>query len=196
MATIGLKNLHFFPIVEDTEEKTTYGEGIKIGRAMQAGVEPQFNSSDLRADDGVVETANARGATNVTVQTDDISKKAQSVILGKKINADGVLIDSDDDKPPYGAIAFCSEKANGKYRYVVLYKGKFTPPQQNYETKQETPEFQTPTIEGRFLRRNSDNRHGAQVDEDDEDIGESIIDNWFEEPYEDTGETGGGGVEG
>ena len=76
----------------------------------------------------------------------------------------------------------------------MLYKGKFTPPEANYETKQETPAFQTPTINGRFLRRNSDNLHGAQVDEDDDDIDQSIIDEWFNAPYEES--EGGGGVEG
>lgn len=188
MATIGLRDIYFFPIEEDTEDETTYKEGIRIGKAMQANVQPTFNSAELRADDGVAETADARGVTTVTVETDDLSKKAQSVMFGKEINDDGVLVDSEDDKPPYGSLAFRSEKANGAYRYVVLYKGKFTLPEQNYETKQETPAFQTPTSTGRFIRRNSDRRYGTEVDEDDDDIDEEIIDNWFEEPYEETPE--------
>lgn len=184
MATVGLRDIYFAPILEDTEEETTYDEPVKIGRAMQANVQPQFNSADLRADDGVAETAEARGVTTVTVGTDDIGKEAQAVLFGREINDDGVLIDSDNDRPPYGALMFRSEKASGAYRYVVLYKGKFTLPEEDYETKQETPAFQTPTIEGRFLRRRSDGRYGAQVDEDDEDINESIIDSWFDTPYE------------
>ncbi|SFL38833.1 phage major tail protein, phi13 family [Gracilibacillus orientalis] len=188
MATVGLRDLHFFPITKDDEEGTTYEEPVRIGLAMTANVQPQFNSADLRAEDGVAETAEARGATTVTVQTEDITKQAQSKILDKKINSDGVLMDSEDDRPPYGALAFRSEKANGKYRYVVLYKGKFTPPESNYETKQETPAFQTPTINGRFIRRHSDNMHGAQVDEDDEGMEQSIIDNWFSDVYEETPE--------
>lgn len=186
MATVGLRDLYFFPITKDDDTGTTYDAPVKIGKAMTANVQPQFNTAELRADDGVAETAESRGVTNVTVQTDDISKEAQAKILGKTINADGVLMDSEDDRPPYGAIAFRSEKANGKYRYVVLYKGKFTLPEANYETKQETPAFQTPTINGRFIRRNSDNLHGAQVDEDDEGIAQSIIDNWFSAPYEES----------
>lgn len=187
MATVGLKDIYFAPIISDDETGTEYDEPIRIGKAMQANVQPQYNTAELRADDGVSEVAEARGVTNVDVQTDDISKEAQSVILGKKINTDGVLMDSDDDKPPYGALMFRSEKANGAYRYVVLYKGKFTPPESNYETKQETPAFQTPTINGRFLRRNSDGMHGAQVDEDDKDIiDQTIIDDWFTKPYEET----------
>lgn len=188
MATVGLKDIYFAPITKDDELSTEYEESVRIGKAMLANVQPQFNSAELRAEDGVAETADARGVTNVTVQTDDISKPAQAVVLGKRINSDGVLIDSEDDRPPYGALMFRSEKANGAYRYVVLYKGKFTPPETNYETKQETPAFQTPTINGRFLRRNSDKRFGAEVDEDDDALDQSVIDNWFQVPYEETPE--------
>ena len=195
MATVGLRDIYFAPIIKDDENGTEYDAPIKIGRAMTANVQPQFNTADLRADDGVAETAESRGATTVSVQTDDISKEAQAVIFGKTINEDGVLLDNEDDRPPYGALMFRSEKANGAYRYVVLYKGKFTLPEANYETKQETPAFQTPTIEGRFIRRASDNLHGAEVDEDDESVSQTIIDNWFNEPYE-PGEGVGGGVEG
>lgn len=186
MATVGLRDIYFFPLSEDKDEGTEYESGIKIGKAMQANVQPSFNTADLRADDGVAETAESRGATTVTVQTDDLSKEAQSVLFGKKINDDGVLIDSEDDRPPYGALAFRSEKANGAYRYVVLYKGKFTLPESNYETKQETPAFQTPTTTGRFIRRNSDRRYGADADDDDAEIDKGIFNNWFDAPYEDT----------
>lgn len=186
MATVGLRDIMFFPIINDDETGTTYGPGVKMGKAMLANVNPQFNSADLRADDGVAETAESRGITTVEVQLDNLTKDSQSVVLGKKVNGDGVLIDSDDDKSPYGALAFRSEKANGAYRYVVLYKGKFTPPANNYETKQETPAFQTPTINGRFLRRASDRLHGAQVDEDDADTTQSVIDDWLTKPYEGT----------
>lgn len=194
MATIGLRDVYFAPILNDSKEETTYDTPIRIGGAMQANIQPQFNTADLRADDGVVATAEARGVTTVSVGVDELSKEAQAVIFGKKINADGVLVDSQDDRPPYGALMFRSEKANNAYRYVVLYKGKFSLPAEDYETKQETPAFQTPTIEGRFLARLSDGEFGAQVDEDDDDIDTSVIDNWFDAPYEEIGN--GGGVEG
>lgn len=188
MATVGLKDIFWAELLEDLPSGAVYDEPIRVGKAITANVQPQFNTADLRADDGVAETAESRGVTNVTLNTDDLSPQSQSKMLGKKINSDGVLVDSEDDRPPYGALMFKAEKANGAYRYTVLYKGKFTPPETNYETKQETPAFQTPTINGRFLRRMSDNQIGAQVDEDDEGIDQSIIDSWFTEVYEETPE--------
>lgn len=186
MATVGLKDIYYAIVTSDGEEDTVYETPKRMGKAMTANVQPQFNTGELRAEDGVAETAEARGVTNVVINTDDLTKDVQSDIYGKEVNSEGVLIDSEDDKPPYLALMFRSEKANGAYRHTVLYKGKFTPPESNYETKQETPAFQTPTTNGRFLRRNSDNRIGAQVDEDDEDIGETVISDWFTKPYEET----------
>lgn len=194
MATVGLRDVFWAEILSDTETGTEYAAPIRVGKAITANVQPQYNTADLRADDGVAETAESRGVTNVVLNTDDLTPEVQAKILGKTINSDGVLIDSEDDRPAYGALMFRAEKANGAYRYTVLYKGKFTPPELNYETKQETPAFQTPTINGRFLRRQSDNKIGAQVDEDGENVTTAIIDNWFTSVYEEG--NGGGGVEG
>ncbi|NIK10925.1 major tail protein [Alkalibacillus almallahensis] len=187
MATIGLKDIYYAIITDDTDTAgTTYGEPKRMGGAMTANIQPTFNSADLRSDDGVAETAESRGVTTVSVNTDDLSPEVQSDIYGKKINNDGALVDSQDDRPPYLALMFRAEKANGSYRYTVLYRGKFTPPEINYETKQETPAFQTPTTEGRFLPRKSDGKFGAQVDEDDDNVDATITDSWFDAPYEET----------
>lgn len=186
MATIGLKDIYYAKITDDDETGTTYDTPKRMGGAMTANVQPAFNTADLRSDDGVTETAESRGVTTVSVNTDDLSPEVQSDIYGKEINSDGVLVDSQEDRPPYIALMFRAEKANGSYRYTVLYRGKFTPPETNYETKQETPAFQTPTTEGRFLARKSDGKIGAQVDEDGEEVDANITNTWFDEPYEET----------
>ncbi|WP_440894973.1 major tail protein [Amphibacillus sp. Q70] len=196
MATIGLRDIYYAIITSDDEDGTEYETPKRMGKAMTANVQPAFNTGELRADDGVSETAESRGITTVVVNTDDLQPSVQADVLGKKVNDDGVLIDSEDDRPPYLALMFRAEKANGNYRHVVLYRGKFTPPENNYETKQETPAFQTPTVNGRFLRRISDNKIGAQVDEDGEDVSLDIIDNWFKKVYEEDESNGSGGVEG
>lgn len=186
MPTVGLRDIYYAKITSDDADGTVYETPKRLGRAITANVQPAYNTAELRADDGVAETAESRGVTTVVVNTDDLQPSVQADVLGKTVNDDGVLIDSENDRPPYLALMFRAEKANGAYRYTVLYKGKFTPPENNYETKQETPAFQTPTINGRFLRRTSDDKIGAQVDEDGESVSADIIDNWFKSVYEET----------
>lgn len=59
----------------------------------------------------------------------------QEKIFGNKLDDNGVLIRSATDKPPYYAVGFMSEKSNGKYRYVWLYKVRAKPVTENYATK-------------------------------------------------------------
>ena len=184
MATVGLKDVHYAILTKDDESGTTYESVKKIAGAITANLSTTYNTAELRADDGVAETAESKGVTTVSLNMKDLPKDVKADLLGQTINSEGVLIESDDDRPPYVAIGFRSEKANGEYRYVWLYKGKFTLPEENFETKQETPAFQTPTLEGRFLSRLSDGERKAEVDSDDEGIEQSVIDNWFNEPYE------------
>jgi hypothetical protein len=60
------------------------------------------------------------------------------------------------DIPPEVAILFRSKKSNGSYRYVKLLKGKFAVPKSDHETQGEKVSFQTPVLEGSFLRRTYD----------------------------------------
>lgn len=85
MATIGLRDVYFAPIIEDTEATTTYDIPFRVGKAITANVQPQYNTGELRADDGVAETAESRGVTNVALNTDDLSPTVQSKLLGKKL---------------------------------------------------------------------------------------------------------------
>lgn len=45
------------------------------------------------------------------------------MLLGNAVDDNGVLVRTATDKPPYFAVGFKSEKSNGKYRFVWLYKG-------------------------------------------------------------------------
>src|SRR5690625_7136322 len=109
MATIGLRDVYFAPILNDSKEETAYDTPIRIGGAMQANIQPQYNTADLRADDGVVAKAEARGVPTVSVGLDELSKEAQAVIFGNNINAEGELVDREYDRLPSGECMLSSE---------------------------------------------------------------------------------------
>lgn len=186
--TVGLKDLHFAKLTSDEREGVVYGEPKRVAKAISAGIAPTVNTATLNADDGPSETASSLGTIAVTLNTDALSKEVQAELLGHRVNDDGVLIRSSTDQAPYVALGFRSEMSNGKYKYVWLFKGKFTPHEQNYQTKQDTPAFQTPTINATFLRRTFDDQWQAEVDEGDEGVEASVIANWFEAVYSETEE--------
>ena len=87
------------------------------------------------------------------------------------------------------AVGFRAKKANGKYRYFWLYRVKFAVPATNLETKGESINFQTPSIEGTVMRRNKVDGKGrhpwkAEVTEGDTKVSAETITNWYKSVYE------------
>ena len=57
----------------------------------------------------------------------DLPLIVQEMIFSNKIDDNGVLIRTANDKPGYFAVGFMSEKANGTFRYVWLFKVRAKP---------------------------------------------------------------------
>jgi phi13 family phage major tail protein len=163
---IGLKDLHYAKLTEDTSTTVTYDTPASIAGAISAKVSPAVNTATLYADDGPDEVTSALGEITVELVAKDVPLSVQAVLLGHSIGTDKVMVKKADDVAPYVAIGFKSLKSNGKYRYVWLYKGKFQLQEQEYKTKEDTPEFQTPTLTGTFVKRIKDNRWQSIGDED------------------------------
>lgn len=74
-----------------------------------------------------------------------------------------------------------------------VLKHKFGIPATNLATKGDSITFSTPTIEGTIMRRNRpdfQDKHPwkAEVTEGTEGVDQSVIDGWYEEVYEPTGD--------
>ncbi|MCY9334122.1 phage tail protein [Bacillus spizizenii] len=181
---VGLRNIHFAKILSETEKTVTYDTPVKIGNAIEASISPSTNSETLYADDGPSEVATAQGSTEVEIGTDQLSTKAQALLLGHTINADGVLEKRDTDEAPYGALLFESATTGGKTKLYCLYRGKFMPQEESFATKTDSPEFQTDSISGTFVRRDQDNIWQRSVFTGDEGVNPAVIANWFKKVYE------------
>jgi phi13 family phage major tail protein len=125
----------------------------------------------------------------LTLGVDDIGLSAASELTGAEIDSNGVLVSTSEDDGKPVAVGFRAKKANGKYRYFWLYRVKFAVPATNLETKGESINFQTPSIEGTVMRRNKVDGKGrhpwkAEVSEDDSGVNTTTIGNWYKEVYE------------
>ena len=168
-STVGLKNVVIAPLTVDTEETLTYGELQLMAGAIDASITPNNADPDAQyADD--VEFDVLYPDPDLTFRTNmaDIPLVIQEKIFGNKIDDNGVLIRSATDKPPYYAVGFMSEKSNGKYRYVWLYKVRAKPVTENYATKAGTTiTRQTGEVEWTAIKRTHDGQYQAVADEDE-----------------------------
>lgn len=155
MATrIGCDNLVYAKMTtEDTADQApVYGEVTKAPGVMSININPNGSLETLFADDGPMESAATLGRIEVEIQKNELTSQNKVDLLGHVIDTNGAVVFSDNDVPPYVAIGFRTLKSNGKYRYVWLYKGKFSEPEDNNETKGDGINFQSDTISGQFTK--------------------------------------------
>jgi phi13 family phage major tail protein len=152
LAQVGLNDLHFAVLTEDTKEVLTYGIPEPMVGAINATINPTVNTQELYADDQLLESISALGKIDVEIETADLPLPIRAKVLGNKI-VDGVLIENKEDIPPHIALGFKSLKSNGKYRYVWLLKGVAQPMAEDYSTKKDNVEHKTPKIKLTFMPR-------------------------------------------
>lgn len=193
MATrIGCDNLVYAPMTtEDTVKAAPqYGDVVAAPGVMSININPNGSLETLFADDGPMETATTLGKIDVEIQKNELTTQNKADLLGHEIDGNGALVYGDNDVPPYVAIGFRTLKSNGKYRYVWLYKGKFTEPEDQNETKGDSINFQSDTISGQFTKLNyaytvngkSKRPWKYELDGDNETAKAEVMQSWFEAP--------------
>ena len=166
-STVGLKNMVIAPVTADTETTTTYGDLQRVAGAIEATITPENNDPDIQYFDDV-EGDVLHPDPELTFKTKlaDLPLIVQEMIFSNKIDDNGVLIRTANDKPGYFAVGFMSEKANGAYRYVWLFKVRAKPVTETYATKEGTSiTRQTGEVEWTAIKRTSDGRYQAVADE-------------------------------
>ena len=171
-STVGLKNMVIAPVTADTETATTYGDLQRVAGAIEATITPENNDPDIQYFDDV-EGDVLYPDPELTFKTKlaDLPLIVQEMIFSNKIDDNGVLIRTANDKPGYFAVGFMSEKANGTYRYVWLFKVRAKPVTENYATKEgKSITRQTGEVEWTAIRRTHDNQYQAVADEDENGV--------------------------
>ena len=186
---IGVSNFHYAKMTaeETISAVPTYATPVSVPGLMSLNINPNSSVDTLFADDGPFETAATIGAIEVEVQKNALSTEDKAALLGKTIDSKGGIVSSDTDIPPYVAIGFKSLKANGKYRYVWLYKGKFSDPEDNNETKGDSINWQSDTLTGRFVKLMYEYTYQGktirpwkyEIDEEYESAASATISGWF-----------------
>lgn len=193
MATrIGCDNLVYAPMTKEDTATTPpeYGEVTQAIGVMSININPNGSQETLFADDGPMETASTLGKIDVEIQKAYLTTQNKADLLGHEIDSKGGLVYADNDIAPWMAIGFRTLKSNGNYRYLWLYKGKFTEPEDANETKGDSINFQSDTIKGQFTRLNyaytingkKKRPWKYEIDQDDETADATTINSWFTAP--------------
>ncbi|MFW5438743.1 major tail protein [Paenibacillus apiarius] len=178
---IGLKDIYYAVLSKDDQDtgQVTYSTPKRFAPAISATVTPTENSETLYADDGPYEVASAKGEITIELNVTDISTAVYAEITGATVATDGSVEEAQDDVAPYVALGWRSQTSTGKYKYFWYYKGRFASPEEEFQTKEDSPSFQTPTISATFITRQADGMRRKFINENDEGVDADVIKNWF-----------------
>lgn len=135
----------------------TYGDGFVVGKAISANITKNHNTNPLYADDTIAEMDN--GITGMTIEfgVDDITDTVRADLLGLSVvNTTGETPTVDhyeetDASAPYvgfGYIRVRRKNGTTTYQGTWFHKVQFGEDSEAGQTKGESIEWQTPTLNG------------------------------------------------
>lgn len=151
MANIGLTNIWYSPLTEAADGTALYDGARQLGKAVSCSTSITNNEAKLYGDDALAESDTSFASGNITLGVTDDNEEVFADLLGHTITEDGEVIKAATDTAPYvGLGRIVTKMVNGAYKYKVefLYKVKFSEPSKDENTKGESIEFATPSVEG------------------------------------------------
>lgn len=152
MAKVGLK----YPVYGKVDSNGTITEGKVMAKAIKATVTAESNDVKLYADDGVAESDKSFKGGKILFDVDDLSNEVYADMLGHTYDEEtDTVTNKGSDIAPYLAVGFYGQVIKDNvpsYLAKMLYKTQFSEPSDETETKGETTNFQTPTIEGDIFK--------------------------------------------
>ena len=172
---IGIESLYYAKMTDEDAE--TYATPVEIPGINTIEITPNTGNAEYYADNGLYESLPFVSSVDLGLTLAKIHAKDRAILLGST-HSEGVVIESNNDIPPYVAIGFRALKSNGNYVYVWYFRGKFKIPTETLETKKAETELQDLTIEGTFYGKNANDNYKKFTDEDDPNYVE-VSTTWF-----------------
>ena len=163
MAFIGMRHVVGAVLTAHTAgSEPTYGSsgsGFDIGKAISGNLTIDRNNNPLYADDAIAEDDTGATGMSLEIGVDDLDEDTQASmgLLKKVTTGTGTTVDTyyenTASSKPMGVGYMRIRRKNGttKYQGVWYYKILFARNSENTQTRSESIDWQTPTINGRCV---------------------------------------------
>ena len=162
---VGLDKLYIAKILRD-EVETEFDKPKYLAGIKEIGIKPKVNGDDFYAENQLWLSETTLANIDVEVDITDLTNEDEAMLLGHKIATEGGIIKSADDTAPEVALLYKANKGNGKARYGVLYKGKFSIGDESYKGKEGKANFQSKKLKATFAPLHSNSMWSYKVDEE------------------------------
>ena len=150
MANIGLTNIWYSPLTEAADGTALYEGAKQLGKAVSCSTSITNNEAKFYGDDALAESDTSFSNGTITLGVTDDDDTVFAELLGHTLSNGEMICAATDAPINVGIGRIVTKMVNGAYKYKVefLYKVKFSEPSRDENTKGESIEFATPSIEG------------------------------------------------
>lgn len=177
---IGLEKLYIAKIIKDDITGATFDTPKYLAGVKEISVKPKVSTESFYAENILWLSDTTLGDIEVGINITDLVDEEESFLLGHKLATEGGVIKSADDIAPEVAILYKSNKGNGKGRYQVLYKGKFTLGDDQIKGKEGKSNFQSKELKATFQPLHFNKMWQYKVDEDSSSAPADLDTKFFE----------------
>lgn len=154
MAFVGMRYVVAAKLKEHTPgQAPVYEEGVVVGRAISADITYNRATNTLKADDVDAESDNSITGGSITIGVDDIADEVQAAILAQEMNEAGEYEEINEADPDIGLGYIRVRRFKGVTSYVAywIFKAQLGITSESAATKQDTIQWQTPTLSGSMM---------------------------------------------
>ncbi len=185
---IDVSDLYIAPVSADTDAAYTAGTPESLAPVATIAKETTVNPKTRYYSGKALFTDISEGETKVTVAIPGLTVKGRANLLGKPYDATtGKMYDNGEANPPYYAIGYRISRPDGVSEFAWLLKGKFSIPKDEAETKSDSINEKTLSVEftavtTKHLFKLAENQNGAAkaVYADTSDVAFTGAATWFE----------------
>lgn len=175
----GLKNVHWAKITGyDEDEMPIYGEVKRLPGAVDLSLDANGDNENFYADDGVYYVLSNNSGYEGDLEIALITTEFATEILGEKLDAKGVLVESTDAETAEFALFFEFTGDKSKIRHV-FYRCAASRPNTESSTIEDSKEVKTETMS----LTASSLVNGLVKAKSCEKTDETVYANWYKQPY-------------
>lgn len=163
---VGLEKLYVAELTKDDIAGATFDTPKYLAGVKEIAIKPKVAVDEFYAENMLWLSDTTLANIDVEVNIADLTDEDEAFLLGHKLAAEGGVIYDESDVSPEVAILFKATKGNGKGRFQILYKGKFSISDEDYKGKEGKSNFQAKKLKASFAPLHFNGRWKYKVDED------------------------------
>lgn len=180
---VGIEKLYVALLTTDAEKSLVHGTPKYYPDIQKISMKQNINKDKLYTEGRLKRNESTFDSIDAGITIASLTSAQQAELLGRTIAAAGGVYSGQEDKAPFVAILY-KAPIDGGYRYGVLYKGQFSPYDEELAQKEGKTTYAAPVLAATFQSTDyvtSGGKHLIEyhVDTTDPNCPADIDDTWF-----------------